>query len=107
VTPAPAQRAGDVGVKLLRQTRHSALALSVLIYAAWWVSSAVVIVLLGRTLAPIVARALVLDRVHARAGTITVLAAVAGLCAPAVVTRLRTRVRPRGDSGDKVRMRRD
>lgn len=77
-----------------------------LVYAAWGVSSAVVIVMLGHTLAPIVARALFLNRARATAGIVTVLAAAAGLCAPAVVARLRTRLRPRAGADRNDRLRR-
>jgi len=89
VTSAPARRTRDYVRNLPGHSSTGAFALSGLIYAAWGVVSAVVIVLLGPSLAALVSWMLPLDRVHATAGVVTLLAAGAGLGAPVAVTRLR------------------
>lgn len=60
-----------------------------LVYAAWSIASAAVIIMIGQALAALVSRTLPLSRADAAAGIVTALAAVAGLSAPAAVARLR------------------
>lgn len=108
MTPPPAQQLDAHSLKVIRRPSLSTFAVALSIYAAWGIASAVVILVLGRSLAAPVARLLLLNQADASALVVTALALIAGLSAPAAVSRLRaapTRLQARKGERDSSDLR--
>lgn len=88
MTPPPAKQVETRGLKLVRRASLSAFTVALLIYAAWGIISTAVILMLSGSLAAPIAWLLPLNQAHASALVITTLALVAGVSAPAAVSRL-------------------